>query len=164
MRKRPGGAGSGGDRAAHFKTLRERRRRQIGEEGRLAIVIIAMREQMRAAGNIEEQAIRRVERDERRIAVAPVSELFEERVVGRLVGLDNDEVGNGATRIGETHAQADASPFGIPVEGDDAQRVLDLGDDGERRLILRRRGGSALEALCPPRARRIRRSVGSRGR
>ena len=75
--------------------------KEIGKEGSLAIVIIAMREQMRAAGDIEEQAIRRVERNKRRVAVAPVSELFEEVMVGRFVGLDNNEVGHCATRIGQ---------------------------------------------------------------
>ena len=69
---------------------------------------------MRAAGNIEEQAMRRIERDERRIAVAPVGELFEERMVGRLVGLGDDKIGNGAARIGKARAQADAPPLGIP--------------------------------------------------
>ena len=148
MRQRPGGAGSGSDGAAHFKTLTRETAEEIGEERRLAIVIVATREEMRAAGNIEEQAMRRIERDERRIAVAPVGELFEKRMVGRLVGLLNAQIGNSAARIGEAHAQADSSPLGILVDRDDAQRVLDLCDDGERRLSEEFSGGAPEPRLC----------------
>ena len=78
--------------------------------------------------------MRRIERDERRIAVAPIGELFEKRVVGRLVGFLHAKIGNGAARIGEAHAQANSSPLGIFVDRDDAHRILDFCDDGERRF------------------------------
>ena len=96
--------------------------------------------------------MRRIERDERRIAVAPVGELFEQRVVGRLVGLRDAKIGNGAARIGKAHAEADAPPLGDPVDGDDAERVLDLRDDGERRCLRRRAGSLPRNPLSPPRA------------
>src|SRR5262245_54186976 len=90
MRERPGGASGGSDRTARFKILTREAMEEIRKERRLAIAIA--RKEMRAAGNIEEQAMRRIERDERRVAVAPVGQLFEERLVGRIVGFDDDEV------------------------------------------------------------------------
>ena len=39
-------------------------------------------EQMRAAGDVEHQPVRRIEPDQRRVAVAPVGDRFEQRAVG----------------------------------------------------------------------------------
>ena len=92
---------------------------------------------MGAAGNIQQQAVRRVEPDERRIAVAPVGDFFEERTVGRRVGGRDAERGKRAARVGEACAEADAAPLGGAVDGDDAQRIGDLLDDRQR--LVRRR-------------------------
>ena len=134
MRKRPGGAGGGGDGAAHLKTLARETVKEVGEERFFAVIMAMAGEKMRAAGDVEEQAVRKIERDERRIAVAPVGELFEERMVGRLVGLGHDEIGDGAACIGKGGAQADSPPLGNFVDCDDANRALDFFDDGERRF------------------------------
>ena len=45
-------------------------------------------EQMGAAGDVEKQAMRRIERHQRREAVAPVGDVVERLGVGRLVGVD----------------------------------------------------------------------------
>ena len=77
--------------------------------------------------------MRRVERDERGIAVAPIRNLFEEIVIGRLVGFLHAKVGDGALRIGKGQIKTKPAPRGILVESDDAHRILDFRDDGERR-------------------------------
>ena len=108
--------------------------------------------------------MRRIERDERRIAVAPVGDRLEQRAVGRLVGFLHDEIGMRAARIGEAHAEPDAAPLGERVDRDDAQRALDLGHDGKR-LSLRRRGGSPLRSRsAPPRQPRTDEAVGAKPR
>ena len=54
-------------------------------------------------------------------------------------------VGDGQRRdhgagVGQRLAGGEAEPLGGFVEGDEAERVLDLGDDGERRRLLSGRG------------------------
>ena len=46
-------------------------------------------EQMGAAGDVEEQPVRAVERHQRRVAVAPVGEAFEQPAVGLRIGFDD---------------------------------------------------------------------------
>ena len=100
--------------------------------GRAINTVGAAGKKMRAAGDVEEQAVRRIESDERRIAVAPVGELFEERMVGRLVGLSDNEIGDSAARIRKGRTQTNSPPLGIFIDGDDTERALDFRDDGER--------------------------------
>ena len=67
-RDAPGAADRVGDRDARAKTLMREPRDQIAGQRRLAA------EQMRAAGDVEQQAVRRIEADQRRVAVAPVGD------------------------------------------------------------------------------------------
>ena len=50
-------------------------------------------EQMGAAGDVEKQAVGAVERHQRRVAVAPVGEAFEQPAVGLRIGLDDVDAG-----------------------------------------------------------------------
>jgi len=61
----------------------------------------------------------------------------EERAVG-FVGLGDKEVGYGAARIGEAHADHHAAPLGNAVGSDEPDGALDLGDDGKRDPFRRR--------------------------
>ena len=65
-RNAPGAADRVGDRGAGAQTLLRKPRNQIAGQRRLAA------EQMRAAGDVEQQTIRRIEADQRRVAIAPV--------------------------------------------------------------------------------------------
>ena len=116
-------------------------------------------EEMRAAGNVEEEAVGRIERDERRIAVRPVGDLFEKRAVGRLVRLRHEKVGNRAARIGKAQCRGGcraARPSASTATTRSAFLIFATTASG---TPLRRRAGRA-----PRRRRRMSRSVGRRGR
>lgn len=81
--------------------------------------------------------MRRIERDERRIAVAPVGDRLEQRPVGGLVSFFDAKIRNGPARIGKACPKPHATTLGDTVDRDDAQRALDLRDNGKRRLRRR---------------------------
>ena len=80
-RDRPGAADRVGHRHAGLQTLPGQPLDQITAERRLAA------EQMRAAGDVEQDAVRHVETSQRRIAVAPVSDGFEQGRVRLRIGI-----------------------------------------------------------------------------
>ena len=65
-------------------------------------------EQMRGAGDVEQQPVRRIERDEGREAVAPIGNAFEEFCVRRFVGRHHLQRRQHGARIGERHADMQA--------------------------------------------------------
>ena len=75
---------------------------QIARQRRLAA------EQMRAAGDVEQQPVRRIEPDQRRIAVAPVGDRFEQREVGMRVRIRDRDPRMHRARVGERHADLEA--------------------------------------------------------
>ena len=91
-----------GDRDARLQPALAQPPHQIARERRLAA------EQMRAAGDVEQQAVRRIEPDQRRVAVAPVGDRFEQRDVGARVGLRDRDRRMHRARIRERHAGAQA--------------------------------------------------------
>ena len=80
-RDAPGAADRVGNRDAGVKPLMREPRDQIAGQRRFAA------EQMRAAGDVEQQAVRRIEADQRRVAVAPVGDGFEQPPVGLRIGV-----------------------------------------------------------------------------
>ena len=86
-------------------------------------------EQMGAAGNVEIQPVRRIERHQRREAVAPVGDIVERLSVGDLIGVEHRQFGADGAGIGERQADREAGAHGQIVEGIDQQRVVLLGDD-----------------------------------
>ncbi len=75
--------GRAGNRAADGKALRGQRRAQKMHQCGLAA------EQMRATGDVEKQAMRRIERHQRREAVAPVGDVIQQFGVGGLIGVED---------------------------------------------------------------------------
>ena len=67
-RHRPCAAHGVGDRGARLETLGVKPRHEVAAQRLLAA------EQMRAAGDVEQQPVRRIEADQRRVAVAPVGD------------------------------------------------------------------------------------------
>ena len=124
-RDAPGAADRVGDRDAGAQTLLREPRDQIAGERRLAA------EQMRAAGDVEQQAIRRIEADQRRIAVAPVGDGFEQTPVGLRIGVHDRQLRIHGAGVGEPHADLEAEPRRAVVQGGDALRALDRRDDDE---------------------------------
>ena len=86
-------------------------------------------EQMGAAGDVEIQPMRRIERHQRREAVAPVGDVVERLAVGDLVGVEHRQLRADGAGIGERQADREAGAHGQIVEGVNQQRVVLLGDD-----------------------------------
>ena len=64
-------------------------------------------EQMGAAGDVEEQPVRRIERHQRREAVAPVGDVLQRLAVGGFIGVVHGEFGTDGAGIGERQADGE---------------------------------------------------------
>ena len=111
-RRRPGRARRRGKPGADIETLLEEARQDVVQHGALAA------EQMGAAGDVEEKPVRAVERHQRRVAVAPVGEAFEQPAVGLRIGLDDVDRGMHGARVGNAHAALQLQRLSPLVEGD----------------------------------------------
>ena len=126
MRDAPRAAGGVGDGGAGMEILR----REAGEEVAAKCGLAA--EQVGAAGDVEHQSVGEIETDERRVAVAPVGDVFEGLSVRRFVGGGDGEARMHGAGIGERHACPQAEALRRIVHGDDPLRALDRLDDDER--------------------------------
>ena len=115
--RRPGGARRGGEAGADVKTLLEKAGKNLVLHGALAA------EEMRAAGDVEEQPVLAVNRHQRRIAVAPVGKPFEQAAVSFRVGLHHIDRRVHGARIGNAHAALQFERLSPLVEGCDALGV-----------------------------------------
>ncbi len=131
-RHRPGAADGVGDGDTRRKTLQPEPLHDVAAKGRLAA------EQMRATRDVQRQSGRRVEPDERRIAIAPVGDGREQDAVGIRIGVHDGEGRIHRLGVGQCHAGAQAEPRGRIVHGRDLQGALDLLGDHQRRLRQRR--------------------------
>ena len=86
-------------------------------------------EQMGAAGDVEEETMRRIERHQRREAVAPVGDVFERLAVSGLVGVVHRKFRTHRARIGERQADGETGTHGGLVEGIEQNRVVVFRDD-----------------------------------
>jgi len=93
---------------------------------------------MRAAGDIEEQTVRRVETHQRRVAVAPVGDGFEQTAIRFRIGIDHRQRRIARAGVGEAEPDLEAERFRRVVQRGDALRTLDRGDGDARRISLRR--------------------------
>jgi len=98
---------------------------------------------MGAAGDVEEQAVRRVERDQRREAIAPVGDIAERLGVRRLIGVKDFQMRTDGAGIGERKSDVQTKVRGSIVQRIDLQRVVLFGDDDAWRVI--QRGGADYE-------------------
>ena len=71
---------------------------------------------MGAAGNVEKQTIRRIESNERRVAIAPIGNRFQKPRIAGFIRIDGGKIGIHRARIGERHAFAQAELCGFVVE------------------------------------------------
>ena len=101
-------------------------------------------EQMRAAGDVEKQAMRQIQRHQRRETVAPVGDVVDQhlRIRGR-IGVEHLDVRTDRAGIGERQADFEAEFGGGIVQRGNLQRVVLLGDDDAG---LRRLAGAPLRA------------------
>ena len=136
-RQRPGADRGARDRGADGKAATAQRTAYDLQQRTLAA------EQMGAAGDVEIEPMRRIERHQRREAVAPVGDVFERLAVGDLVGVEHRQLGADRAGIGERQADREAGAHGQIVERVDLQGVVLLGDDDaggitQRDAVLRK--------------------------
>ena len=79
--------------------------------------------------------MRRIERHQRREAVAPVGDVVERLAIGGLVGVEHRQFRTDRAGIGERQTDRKAGTRGHLVERVDHQRVVLLGDDDVGRFI-----------------------------
>lgn len=131
------GAGDGG---ADRKTLRGQHVAQEPHHRGLAA------EQMHAAGNVEQQAVRGIQRHQRREAIAPAGDGVQRLGVGGCIGIVHLQLRADGAGIGERQADIEAAMRGRIVERVNLQRVVLPGDDDAGLIVSRR--GVALRALA----------------
>ncbi len=90
---------------------------------------------MGAAGNIEMQPIRAVERDQRRIAVAPVGKRVQEGGIGKRIGRQHLQIGMHGAGLGNALAAGKLQAFGVAIERDNAHGIVLLGGKDDRRMV-----------------------------
>jgi hypothetical protein len=86
-------------------------------------------EQMRATGDVEKQPMRRIERHQRREAVAPVGDVIQQFGVGGLIGVEHLQMRANRPRIGQRQTDLEAEIGGGIIQRVDLQHVVLLGDD-----------------------------------
>ena len=91
-------------------------------------------EEMGAAGNIQHQAMRRIERHQWRPAIAEIGQPFETGRIGRHIERRDAQVRHAGTRIGQHQARRQPQREGALIDRDKTQSALLLVDDSERRL------------------------------
>ena len=128
-RHAPGAAHAVGDGNPRLETLMRQPRDEIAAHRRFAA------EQMRAAANVEHQPVRRIETGERRIAVGPVGDRFEQAPVGFRIGLRHCDAGMHRAHVGKRHAGLEPKSRRRIVHRGEPQRRLDWSGDDARRFI-----------------------------
>jgi len=110
------------------------------KQGRLAA------KEMRGAGDVDEEAIRRIERNKRTVAAQrPGREALERRSIGGGVGRLDPKARHAHLRLGKSKTWCKAKPKrGLIRGGDDLAATLPGGKN--ERPLRRRRGGSQLSA------------------
>ena len=89
---------------------------------------------MDAAGDVEKQAMRGIERHQRREAVAPVGYGIQRVDVGGFIGIEYLQLRTDGAGIGERQADLEAEPRRRIVHGKNLQRVVLLADDNARSI------------------------------
>ena len=130
-RRRPGGADGVGDADAHGKAETGDARDEIRDQRRLAA------EQMGAAGDVEQHAVGRIERGERRIAPAPVGDPLQQVRIGARVFLDRHQIGMHGARLRQRHRHPQARSLGRRIDGDQFLGIAAPAGDHQRARIRR---------------------------
>lgn len=112
-------------------------------------------EQMRATADIEQQSMRRIKRHQRRKAVTPVGDGFQQFRIGGLVGVEHFHIGTDCARVRQRQSNLEVDIGSGVVQRRDLKRVVQLGDDDARTRIIRAR------RLAPKAGASIGRSAGA---
>ena len=140
-RHRPCTAHGVGHRRARLKALGVEPRHDVAAQRLLAA------EQMRAAGDVEEEPVGRIETDQRGVAVAPVGNRDQHAPVGIGIGVGDGDLRIHRARVGERHAGLEAKPVRRVVHAGEPQRALHRLDNDERVITRRGRTAAADQAI-----------------
>ena len=132
MRRRPSRADGAGNRETEGKAGALEPLGEVGDERMLAAP------QMRAAADIEQQAVGRIDGHQRRIAQAPIGDGFEQGCVGLGVFGDGLESRMHGACLRQRQVRREAEPFRRRIDGDEQLGIAALAVDGKRRRDLRR--------------------------
>jgi hypothetical protein len=91
--------------------------------------------EMRAARDVEQEPIRRIEPHQRGITIAPVGDCGERAPVGLRVGIGNSDAREHRARIGERQAGVQSEAGRRIVDGRKPQRAFDRLDNDQRRVV-----------------------------
>ena len=90
---------------------------------------------MGAAGDVEEQAVRGIERHQRREAIAPFGNGIQRLGIRSFIGIEHLQLRTDGAGIGERQADRKAETRGRVVEGKNLQRVVLPGDDNAGMIV-----------------------------
>ena len=131
------------------------------QSDRLARQCLLAAEQMGAAGNIQHQPVRRIERDHRREAVAEVGQPLETVLLGLGTVRHRQQPGHARLRVGQRHAGLETERQRILVQRVQPEGAALAGNEDERRRVRRRCASLARRRCLPlPPAVEIRRQKG----
>ena len=133
-RRRPGGADGAGDGRMGGQAGARDARQQIGAQRGFAA------EQMRAAADVEQDAVGRIKRDQRRIAQAPVGDGIEQAGVGGCVFRHGHERRMHGARLRQRQPGVEAEPLRRRVDRRQQIEIAALAVDDERELPSLRSG------------------------
>ena len=82
--------------------------------------------------------MRRIKRHQRRKAVTPVGDGFQQFRIGGLVGVEHFHIGTDCARVRQRQSNLEVDIGSGVVQRRDLKRVVQLGDDDARTRIIRR--------------------------
>ena len=94
---------------------------------------------MGAAGNIEKQAMRGIQRHQRGEAVAPGGDIAQRFGVGNLIGIEHFQLRTDRAGIGERQADRKTKMGGGIIQRGNLQRIVLPGDDDAGKTLRARR-------------------------
>jgi hypothetical protein len=107
--------------------------------------------EMSAAGNVEQQPVRRIEPDQGRVASTAIGEPLQPGGVGMLVQFMGRDLGHPGPGIGQRHARRQAQSQRRSVGGSNAQCALHLDGEDKRRILWARLRPRFGDRRDPPR-------------
>ena len=130
MRRRPGGAYGGGDGGARGETKALHAREKIVTKFLLAA------EEVRAAADVEQNAVGAIHGDQRRVALAPIGKGIEEARVGCLVLRHRNESGMHGAGLRQRQTVPHSRSFRRGINSDKDVDIAALAEDDKRLRCL----------------------------
>jgi hypothetical protein len=117
------------DRRGDGGARREAEARHPREE--IVAKFLLAAEEVRAAADIEQNAVRWIRSDQRRVALAPIGKGIEEASVGCLVIRNGGESGMHGASLGEREAVAETQSFRRGIDRDEEVEIAAFAEDDE---------------------------------